>query len=243
MENNKTRIEKPEELLEYCKTADTNVKIDEEGASIIMDIMAGYNEGIYITEDGKLEYTNHGEPEGETVDDLIDYVCGINYVSLGGILSKIRDNAMERSDFVEFCKLKQQEGILEKNMDKLTEMFNQSTYGKDSREFADFLSIKTMKEEMLKPVYDYLYEVAYSYYGDETDRILEQDYEMKQKDPEAWEKEKERIHEKVLKENEEKLRREKEKNHTPEDKDKHRGDDSRDENRKPRRNNRKGRPR
>lgn len=205
---NKTRIEKPEELVDYGRKSGTNVKLTEEKAALVLEIMNNSDEEVFLTEDGKLGYTNQGFPEGETVDDLINYVSYLNYIYLGTTITKIRDNALETKDFVEFCKLKKQEETLEKNMDILIEMFNESTYGKECQGLADFLSIKSMKENMIKPVYDYLYELAYSYYGDETDRILEEDFEMMQKDPEGWEKEKEMIHAKVLRENEEKLRKE-----------------------------------
>lgn len=205
---NKTIIEKPEELVEYGKISGTNVKLTEERATLVLDIMNNSGEKIFLTDDGKIGYTNRGIPEGETVDDLINYVSFINYVYLGTTISQIYDNAVETKDFVEFCKLKKQEEILDKNMSILIEMFNESTFGKECQGIADFLSLKSMKEKMIKPVHDYLYELAYSYYGDETDRIIEEDFEMMQKDPEGWQKEKEMIHERVLKENEERLKKE-----------------------------------
>lgn len=252
MKNNRIRIETPEELVEYCRNADTNIKMNTERAEAILYILNDAKEKLYITEDKKIQYTNLAKDEGETVDDLVDYVCGLNYLQLAVVFTKINDNAVKRDDFVEFCKLKKQEEFLEKNMDTLNEMFGESTHGKECQSFAAVLSIQSMKDRLLRPVYDYLFDLVYSYYGEETDRILDEDEERRKIDPEGWEREKEEIHQQVLKEHEEKLKKEQQKkqnrqkkagsdNQKTENQDKQKDDIAKGENKNPNRNEKNNR--
>lgn len=128
-------IRQPSELLITINILQSEIRLSEEDAKVILGYMQGHDFMLALDE-GQLVRVDISEEHGSkvpyTMDEVIDLVCEWNYEQL----EEAREAVENPKNFAEYCEYKFVYDALKEDEAALNGMFAQTIYGQDVRKTA-----------------------------------------------------------------------------------------------------------
>ena len=159
MHENSLVIDSTEGLMTYIKTVKSSVKIQENGAEIILRNLSEHNVQIYTDKEANF-YMKMADKEKErtTIDDVVDLVCEYNYEEIYETEEKVKSE----SDFVSRCKAEKRLEDLKREKKILDKIFYHTKYGRKVGVVADRICAGLCEKLNLVPIYNVpMYEDKY----------------------------------------------------------------------------------
>lgn len=138
-------------LTTYLKTVRSPIKIQTDGAEMILKALSEHMVELHTDNEGKLyRKIAGGAFEETTIDDVVDLACEYNYED-----SYLAGQSVETaSDFVAKCKEKKKLDELEAQGRVLNGIFYQTKYGRKVNMVADRICTELFTKLNLVPIYD-----------------------------------------------------------------------------------------
>jgi hypothetical protein len=151
MREEKIKINEARELVDYCKSVNSPVKMNKRCAEIILANCESRDVMLLTDSAGRIYQAGaEGQEMITTLDDVIDAVCEWNYEDIEAAerMSKRTD------DYIGKCKLNSLRDKLKQEERALNFIFYQTKYGRNVEKIADRIAKDVMEQLNLVPVYD-----------------------------------------------------------------------------------------
>jgi hypothetical protein len=151
MREEKFELKEASELVNYCKSVNSPIKMNKRCADIILATCSTRDVTLLNDAEGHIYQSGaEGEEFLTTLDDVIDAVCEWNYEDIEAAerMSKLTD------DYIGKCKINSMREKLQKDERALNFIFYQTKYGKSVERIADKIAKEVMEQLNLIPVYD-----------------------------------------------------------------------------------------
>jgi hypothetical protein len=151
MREDKFEIHAASELVDYCKSVNSPVKMNKRCAEIILANCESRDITLLTDSEGRIYQAGaEGREMITTLDDVIDAVCEWNYEDIEAAerMSKRTD------DYIGKCKVNSLREKLKKEERALNFIFYQTKYGRNVEKIADRIAKDVMEQLNLVPAYD-----------------------------------------------------------------------------------------
>jgi hypothetical protein len=151
MREEKYEINEASELVNYCKSVNSPIKMNKRCAEIILSNCKSRDIKILNDSEGRIYQSGaEGEEILTTLDDVIDAVCEWNYEDI-----EAAERMLKRTDdYIGKCKLNSLRDNLKREERVLNFIFYQTKYGRNVEKIADRIAREVMEQLNLVPVYD-----------------------------------------------------------------------------------------
>jgi hypothetical protein len=151
MRENKIEINVASELVDFCKSVNSPVKMNKRCAEIILANCERRDVTLLTDSEGRIYQSGaEGEVMLTTLDDVIDAVCEWNYEDI-----EAAERMLKRTDdYIGKCKLNSLRDNLKREERVLNFIFYQTKYGRKVEQIADKIAKEVMEQLNLVPVYN-----------------------------------------------------------------------------------------
>jgi hypothetical protein len=151
MREEKYEINEASELVNYCKSVNSPIKMNKRCAEIILSNCKSRDIKLLNDSEGRIYQSGaEGEEILTTLDDVIDAVCEWNYEDI-----EAAERMLKRTDdYIGKCKLNSLRDNLKREERVLNFIFYQTKYGRNVEKIADRIAREVMEQLNLVPVYD-----------------------------------------------------------------------------------------
>ncbi len=151
MREDKYEIDSADDLVTYCKSVNSPVKMNKKCAGIILANCDARDIKLFTDLEGQIYQEGaEGQEIVTTLDDVIDMVCEWNYEDIDAARNTLKCT----DDYIGKCKVNSLIEKLEKEARTLNFIFYQTKYGRNVEKLADRIAKDVMEQLNLVPIYD-----------------------------------------------------------------------------------------
>lgn len=135
-------ISEPKQLQLWLGYRRPDLKISEQDIGILLGYFEGHDYGLVIRDDVLMRRDlaeENGEIEAYDMDDVIDIVCEWNYE----LLYEEAERMEHAENFIDYCESRAKHDILQKDAIPLTALFEQTRYGRQTKQIVEIILAKS----------------------------------------------------------------------------------------------------
>ena len=134
-------ISEPKQLQLWLGYHRPDLKISEQDIGILLGYFEGHDYGLVIRDDVLMRKDlaeENGEIEPYDMDDVIDIVCEWNYE----LLYEEAERMEHAKNFIDYCECRVRHDSLQKDALSLTTLFEQTRYGRQTKQVVEKILAK-----------------------------------------------------------------------------------------------------
>ena len=134
-------ISEPKQLQLWLGYHRPEMKISEQDIGILLGYFEGHDYGLVIRDDVLMRKDlaeENGEIEAYDMDEVIDIVCEWNYE----LLYEEAERMEHAENFIDYCESRAKHDILQKDAIPLTALFEQTRYGRQTKQIVETILAK-----------------------------------------------------------------------------------------------------